>query len=77
MIMKKWWGGEREFVYDHKKYWPELVEMCNKRSEQQIERWRELGGTIGLKEWDVKNGLSVVENGDDEQKVGEAKEVEA
>ena len=58
MVMKEWWGGDREFVYDHEKYWPALVEMCNERTKQQMEKWRELGGTVGLKEWDVRGGGS-------------------
>jgi hypothetical protein len=74
MIMKQWWGGDREFEYDHEKYWPALVQMCNQRVKEQMERWRELGGTVGLKEWDVKGGQSVVENGNAEQTVEETKE---
>jgi len=62
MVMKEWWGGDREFVYEHEKYWPALVKMCNERRTQQMEKWRELGGTVGLKEWDVRGGRSVIEN---------------
>jgi hypothetical protein len=32
--------------------------MCNERRKQQMERWRELGGIVGLKEWQVRGGHS-------------------
>lgn len=60
-VMKEWWGGDREFIYEHDKYWPELVKMCDERRAVQFDRWRKLGGTIGLKEWDIKGGTPAVE----------------
>ena len=42
-----------------------------------MEKWRELGGTVGLKEWDVKGGQPVLENGKAEVAVDEAKEISA
>jgi CRAL/TRIO domain. len=56
MLMKEWWGGDCNFIYEHEKYWPVLVEMCEERRRAWVERWRALGGTIGLKEWDYKGG---------------------
>ena len=52
------WGGDRNFKYEHDKYWPALVEMCDSRRQAQMNKWRELGGTVGLKEWDIKGGTS-------------------
>jgi hypothetical protein len=56
MVMKEWWGGDQDFVYNHEMYWPALVQMCERRKKEQMERWRALGGTVGLKEWEVKGG---------------------
>jgi hypothetical protein len=74
MIMVEWSDEGRKFEYKHETYWPALVEMCDKRRKQELERWRELGGTVGLKEWDVKGGQSTMENGKTEVTVGGEKE---
>ncbi|KAI0077866.1 CRAL/TRIO domain-containing protein [Panus rudis PR-1116 ss-1] len=52
----KEFGGEIDFVYDHDKYWNALVKMCEERKKTYLERWRKLGGKIGIKEWDVRGG---------------------
>lgn len=54
--MKEWWGGDRDFKYEHDKYWSALVQLCDSRRQAQMDKWRELGGTVGLKEWDIKGG---------------------
>jgi hypothetical protein len=54
MTMKRCWDGDQDFVYEHDKYWSVLVEMCEARKKAQLERWRTLGGKVGLKEWDYK-----------------------
>jgi len=51
-------GGEVELVYEHEKYWPAFVEMCAKRKNALMEQWKELGGKVGLKEWDVRRALN-------------------
>lgn len=58
MVMSEWWGGSCNFEYDHAKYWPALVEMCDQRSNLFMERWRKMGGAVGLKEWDYKRGVA-------------------
>ncbi|KAJ8456349.1 hypothetical protein ONZ45_g18756 [Pleurotus djamor] len=35
MLMKEWWGGDVDFEYDHKKYWPALVSLCEERRAQR------------------------------------------
>ena len=77
MVMSEWTEEGCTFEYKHDKYWPALVSMCEERRKQQMEKWRELGGTVGLKEWDVKGGQPVLENGKAEVVVDEAKEVGA
>ena len=76
MVMSEWSSEGRKFEYKHETYWPALVAMCDERRKQQMERWRELGGTVGLKEWDVKSEHSTLENGKAEVAVDEAKETE-
>ena len=52
----KEWGGDCDFVYEHDKYWPAFVSMCDERRMGWMATWRSLGGTVGLKEWDYKSG---------------------
>jgi len=77
MVMSEWTDQGCKFEYKHEKYWPALVSMCEERRKQQMEKWRELGGTVGLKEWDVRGGQGVLENGKAEATVDEAKEASA
>jgi len=49
------WGGSREFVWDHEKYWGALVRMCEEIRARQMARWRELGARVGCDEWDYKS----------------------
>lgn len=48
------WGGSVEFQYKHEAYWTELVRLCETRRETWLKRWRALGGTVGISEWDYK-----------------------
>ena len=48
------WKGSANFEYEHEKYWGPLVRMCAERRERLWEKWREHGGKIGVREWDVK-----------------------
>lgn len=48
------WGGSREFVWDHEKYWGSFVRMCDEIREAQMARWRKLGARVGCDEWDYK-----------------------
>ncbi|KAH7341712.1 CRAL-TRIO domain-containing protein [Rhizoctonia solani] len=52
----KEWGGEMDFVYEHEKSWKPLVDLCHNLRAEQTERWKKLGGTVGLSEWDIKGG---------------------
>jgi hypothetical protein len=53
-LVSGWPEGKREFEYKHDQYWPELVQICKERRQKWLERWRELGGTVGTREWDYK-----------------------
>ncbi|KAF7770573.1 hypothetical protein Agabi119p4_6547 [Agaricus bisporus var. burnettii] len=50
-LMKKWWGGGLDFEFEHERYWPELIELTEARTAKWKERWRELGGRVGIREW--------------------------
>ena len=54
MLVKKNWGGGRTIEYVHEKYWPALLKLAGETREKHKERWRKLGGKIGVKEWDYK-----------------------
>jgi len=54
MVMSEWWGGERDFVWDHDKYWPALLQLCETRRNEQRERWRQLGAKVGVSEWEIR-----------------------
>lgn len=55
------WGGSADFEYDHEKYWPSFVKMCRDRRKQNLERWRVLGGKLGISEADYKKEGAVGE----------------
>lgn len=44
------WGGAVDFEYEHEKYWPALIELSKTRREEQMARWRTLGGKVGIDE---------------------------
>jgi len=54
MLIKGNWGGDRTVEYVHEKFWPAWLKMTGERRERHQERWRKLGGKIGVKEWDYK-----------------------
>lgn len=73
------WGGSVEFEYEHEKYFKPLVELCQQREEAQMKAWREMGGGVGLSEWDFKTkaeGKTPEAEHTDVEKVSEAVEVE-
>ncbi|KAJ1023160.1 hypothetical protein NDA16_003313 [Ustilago loliicola] len=50
-------GGLLDFPHDHDKYWPQLIELTNKRREEQLERFRTLcNSEIGASEWVIRGG---------------------
>jgi hypothetical protein len=51
------WLGSAAFKYTHEAYWPALLSMSETRKKDMTRVWRELGGVIGIKEWDVKVGV--------------------
>ena len=53
------WGGSRDFVYDHERYWGAFVRMCDEIREAQMARWRKLGARVGCDEWDYKSDVVV------------------
>lgn len=58
-IMKEHWGGSSDFEYEHAKYWKSLVDITDKYQETWLKNWRNLGGIIGLKEYDYKTASGV------------------
>jgi hypothetical protein len=54
MLIKGNWGGTRTVEYVHEKFWPAWLKLTGERREKQKEKWRQLGGKIGIKEWDYR-----------------------
>lgn len=50
-------GGYLDFVYNHEKYWPKLLEFSREKRTHYLEKFDELGGVIGLSECDLKGPL--------------------
>lgn len=50
-------GGLLDFPYEHDKYWPQLIELTDKRRAEQLERFRTLcNSEIGASEWVIRGG---------------------
>ncbi|KZV73054.1 CRAL/TRIO domain-containing protein [Peniophora sp. CONT] len=54
------WKGGVDFQWDHDQYWPALLQLCAELREVQLKRWRELGGRVGLSEWDIKQASAAI-----------------
>lgn len=52
------WGGDLHFEWDHTKYWKAINWMTDERRKTQMEKWRQLGGKVGLDEWAIKGGAT-------------------
>lgn len=50
------YGGELNFDYDHKAYWPALNKECDRRREAYKQRWVEAGKQIGEYEEYLRGG---------------------
>lgn len=50
------YGGELNFDYDHKAYWPALNKECDRRREAFKQRWIEAGKQIGEYEDYLRGG---------------------
>ncbi|KAF2148183.1 CRAL/TRIO domain-containing protein [Myriangium duriaei CBS 260.36] len=50
------YGGDLEFEYDHKVYWPALDEECRRRKQAYRERWQAGGKKIGEYEEYLRGG---------------------
>ncbi|CBQ68595.1 related to PDR16-involved in lipid biosynthesis and multidrug resistance [Sporisorium reilianum SRZ2] len=49
--------GLLDFTYEHDKYWPQLVELTDRRRAEQLERFRTLcNAQIGASEWVIRGG---------------------
>lgn len=47
-------GGERELVWECDRYLNKLAEISGKMKEKRLDKWKKLGGKVGLREWDYK-----------------------
>lgn len=72
-LLESGWRGSIDFEYEHEKYFGHMVRMCEERKESQVKAWREMGGGIGISEWDFKTqaeGMKVEKAVSEEKKAG-------
>lgn len=62
-------GGDITFEYDHAQYWPNFIEVTDKRKKDMMDRWRALGARVGIREWDMKGGDKQAEESGQETKM--------
>ncbi|KAK9239141.1 CRAL-TRIO domain-containing protein [Lipomyces kononenkoae] len=48
--LDSFFGGKSEFEYHHDKYWSAMCEIAKDKHKRYMDRWRKLGGGIGLSE---------------------------
>ena len=77
MVMKEGWGGRQDFEYVHEKYWPDLVELCETRVKDWMKNWRDLGGKVGIREWEYKQGNVSQAKDEIEEETNEKEEIVA
>ena len=58
LLMKEWWGGNRDFEYVHDSYWADLVAKTDARRAAWMAKWTELGAKVGISEWDYKSAAA-------------------
>ncbi|GMM37578.1 hypothetical protein DASC09_049030 [Saccharomycopsis crataegensis] len=58
-LMDEYENGEVEFVFDHDKYWKGLIEIGVKKNQHYLERFLELGATVGLSEVDLRSNEAI------------------
>lgn len=49
------YGGNLDFHYNHKKYWPDFIEKSRERRINNYNKFLELGGCVGVSEYDIKD----------------------
>ncbi|OAA41661.1 CRAL/TRIO domain-containing protein [Metarhizium rileyi] len=67
------WNGDMDFEYDHAVYWPALIEMCRRRRDERMARWKAAGSLVGESEDYLAGGTDesvsgfryIVQDGDD------------
>lgn len=55
--LDKEFGGSVNFVYNHKTYWPNLCEIALSRHDAYFAKFEELGGGIGLSEYEIREQI--------------------
>ena len=54
--LDKEYGGQVDFHYDHKTYWPALDQLCAQRRAEYSQRWADGGKLVGEYEAYLKGG---------------------
>lgn len=54
--LQKAYGGDADFVYDHKTYWPALTRLYTQRRQEYQFRWEKAGSQVGEIEAYLRGG---------------------
>lgn len=54
------WGGQLTYLYNHYVYWPRFVQQANAKQMYYYDRFCELGGVVGISEFDTKGSGDAV-----------------
>jgi len=54
--LDKAYGGDADFEYDHKIYWPALNKMCDEKRAAYTQRWIQGGKMVGEHEAYLRGG---------------------
>ncbi|KAI3406334.2 PDR16 [Candida oxycetoniae] len=46
--------GDVNFVYEHEKYWPKMIEISQNKKQKYFNRFEEFGACVGLSEVDLR-----------------------
>ena len=54
--LKREFGGDADFQYDHNVYWPALCDLAARRRKDYVARWEKAGKHIGEHEMYLRGG---------------------
>ncbi|KAI5953652.1 PDR16 [Candida jiufengensis] len=52
--LDKEFNGDVNFIYDHEKYWPAMLEMSELKQKKYYDRFEKFGSIVGLSEVDLR-----------------------
>lgn len=72
--LDKDFGGEVNFDYDHKQYWPAMIKDAEVKKQHYLDRFEKFGSRIGLSEVDLRGNSEELSYNPDTDYKGEEKQ---